>query len=161
MEQAHAQAPQACGNPKNAFSLLRAYSTGGTDHFYTTNVAEHQNAVAKLRYSEEGVTGYIFSDPKSHMVPLYRLYNSTITDHFYTTSTVERDWPKKSDGYAFDEGTTGYVYPDVACGGLPLFCLYSSGATDHFYTMSVAEHDNPSNNLGYAQEVIVSYILPY
>jgi hypothetical protein len=159
MEQVHAQAPPTCDNPNPAIRLLRAYSAGAKDHFYTADVAEHDNFVNKLGYSDEGVTGYIFSYPDSHSVPLYRLYSSTATDHFYTTSAVERDNARRFEGYDY-EGITGYGYPDAAYGGFPLYRLYSSGATDHSYTMSAAERDNAINNLGYAQEGIVGYIFP-
>ena len=35
--------------------LLRAFSPGSVDHFYTTSAAERDNAVAKLGYVNEGV----------------------------------------------------------------------------------------------------------
>jgi CspA family cold shock protein len=36
-------------------TLLRAFSPGSGDHFYTTSAAERDNAVAKLGYVNEGV----------------------------------------------------------------------------------------------------------
>ena len=119
-----------------------------------------QNAITKLGYSDEGTTGYVFSDQEPHSVPLYRLYNSKIFDHFYTTNEAEKDNAAAKLGYNY-EGIAGYVYPDTACGALPLYRLYSSGATDHFYTMSAAERDNASNKLGYTQEGIAGYIFPF
>ena len=53
-------APQACGDRKNVVPLLRAYSADGSDHFYTTDAAEMENAVTKLGYNSEGTTGFIF-----------------------------------------------------------------------------------------------------
>jgi CspA family cold shock protein len=40
--------------------LLRAFSPGSGDHFYTTSVAERDNAVAKVGYVDEGVACQVF-----------------------------------------------------------------------------------------------------
>ena len=40
--------------------LLRAFSPGSVDHFYTTDVAEQDNAVAKVGYVNEGVACHVF-----------------------------------------------------------------------------------------------------
>ena len=40
--------------------LLRAFSPGSVDHFYTTDVAERDNAVAKVGYVNEGVACHVF-----------------------------------------------------------------------------------------------------
>ena len=40
--------------------LLRAFSPGSVDHFYTTSAAERDNAVAKLGYVAEGVACHVF-----------------------------------------------------------------------------------------------------
>jgi len=151
---------QTCGDPRHAIPLLRAYSAGESDHFYTTNAAELQNAVTNLGYSNEGTTGYVFSDQEPHSIPLYRLYNAKDVDHFYTTNAAERDNAVANLGYN-NEGIAGYVYPDTVCGALPLYRLYSSAGTDHFYTMSPAERDNASNNFGYTQEGIAGYTFPF
>jgi Repeat of unknown function (DUF5648) len=39
--------------------LLRAFSPASGDHFYTTSVAERDNAVAKLGYVDEGVACHV------------------------------------------------------------------------------------------------------
>jgi hypothetical protein len=41
--------------------LYRAYSPTLDDHFYTIDKMEHDNAVEKLGYSEEGVTGWVLT----------------------------------------------------------------------------------------------------
>jgi hypothetical protein len=155
---------QACGDPRHAVPLLRAYKRGLVDHFYTTSAAELQDFVTHLGYNDEGTTGYIFADQQLHTVPLYRLYNAAIVDHFYTTNATKRDNAVKNLGYK-NEGVTGYVYPDTACGLLPLYTLYSAAGADHFYTMSAAERDNASNrlsnSLGYSQEDVAGYIFPF
>jgi Repeat of unknown function (DUF5648) len=53
--------------------LLRAYSKASDDHFYTTNVAEHANAVQHLGYQDEGITAYVLTAPAHGATPLYRL----------------------------------------------------------------------------------------
>jgi Repeat of unknown function (DUF5648) len=40
--------------------LLRAFSPVSGDHFYTTSVAERDNAVANLGYNDEGVACHVF-----------------------------------------------------------------------------------------------------
>ena len=86
------------------------YSPSGTDHFYTTNAAERDNAAANLGYSEEGTAAYVFSTAVCGSVPLYRMYNPSIIDHFYTTSAPERDNAINNLGY-HDEGIAAYVNP--------------------------------------------------
>jgi len=39
--------------------LLRAFSPGSGDHFYTTSVAERDRAVANLGYVNEGVACHV------------------------------------------------------------------------------------------------------
>jgi hypothetical protein len=39
--------------------LLRAFSPGTGDHFYTTSASERDNAVAKLGYRDEGVACHV------------------------------------------------------------------------------------------------------
>ena len=39
--------------------LYRMYSAGATDHFYTTNAEEKDNAVANLGYTYEGIAAYV------------------------------------------------------------------------------------------------------
>jgi Repeat of unknown function (DUF5648) len=149
----------ACGDPRAAVPLLRAYNGAVVDHFYTTNAAEMGNAVNHLGYSAEGTTGYVFSSRQPATVPLYRLYSGGGSDHFYTTSAQERDNAIANLGYAF-EGVVGYIYPDTTCGALPLYRSYNGGGVDHFYTMSLSESDNAVAS-GWAKEGITGYMLPF
>ena len=43
--------------------LYRSYNAANDDHFYTTSLAEHQNAVAMFGYADQGVTGYVWGGP--------------------------------------------------------------------------------------------------
>ena len=71
--------------------LLRAFSPGSGDHFYTTDVAERDNAVANVGYVNEGVACQVFPAAGAGTTPLLRAFNPTSGDHFYTTSVAERD----------------------------------------------------------------------
>ena len=46
--------------------LLRAFSPATGDHFYTTSVAERDNAVANVGYVNEGVACHVFSAAGGH-----------------------------------------------------------------------------------------------
>lgn len=118
-----------------------------------------QNAIANLGYTDEGITGYIFSNQQLATVPLYRLYSGTGTDHFYTTSASERDNAVANLAYTF-EGVAGYIYPDTTCGLLPLYRSYSEQGIDHFYTMNLPEANTAVGN-GWAKEGITGYMFPY
>ncbi|KAF8800381.1 hypothetical protein BYT27DRAFT_7263024 [Phlegmacium glaucopus] len=121
-----------CSDPQGAIPLLRAYSAAATDHFYTTDAAEMQNALAG-GYSSEAAPGRIFPSQGPLTVPLYRAYQPTIKDHFYTISAPEMDNAVAQSGYN-REGITGYVYPQQECSANPLYRLYNPTIYDHFYT---------------------------
>ena len=89
--------------------LLRAFSPGSGDHFYTTDVAERDNAVAKVGYVNEGVTCRVFPAAGTGTTPLLRAFNPTSGDHFYTTSAAERD-NAVANGYR-NEGIACHVFP--------------------------------------------------
>jgi hypothetical protein len=146
------------GDPRVTIPLLRAFSSGVTDHFYTTNFGELQNADANLGYVAERTPGYIFVNQQPSTVPLYRLYSASGTDHFYTIDANEKDNAIKG-GYSY-EGIPGYVYTDNTCGGVPLYRSYNGAAVDHFYTASLTEKDNAVTG-GWKFEFIACYILPF
>ncbi|RDB19011.1 hypothetical protein Hypma_014368 [Hypsizygus marmoreus] len=150
---------KACGDPRTAVPLYRAWNGQSADHFYTTNADEVQNAVTRLGYTAEGITGYVFSKKQPATVPLYRLWQGSVSDHFYTTSAPERDNAISRLGYV-SEGVVGWVYPNTKCGLLALYRSYNGPGTDHFYTMSAAEKDNAVNG-GWTYEGVAGYIFPY
>lgn len=100
---------QSPGANANGIPLYRTYSTSGTDHFYTTNAAERDSAIANLGYSDEGITAYVYPSALCGTVPLFRTYSPGDIDHFYTTNAAERDNAVKNLGYV-DEGIAAYVY---------------------------------------------------
>ena len=69
------------GPPCNIFTqqydgtvpFYRLFNLGIVDHFYTTNAAERDNAVANLQYNYEGIAGYVYPSAEYYgVVPLLR-----------------------------------------------------------------------------------------
>jgi hypothetical protein len=50
---------EACGSTP----LYRVFSSAANNHFYTTSVAERDNAVANLGYVDQGLAGYVWTAP--------------------------------------------------------------------------------------------------
>jgi hypothetical protein len=50
---------QICGS----IPLYRSYNGTNDDHFYTTSLREHQNALAMFGYADQGITGYVWTGP--------------------------------------------------------------------------------------------------
>jgi Repeat of unknown function (DUF5648) len=147
---------RTCGDRADAVPLFRVYDANAGDHFYTTSVAQRNNAITNLAYSDEGIAGYVFPTQELHTVPLYRLWSRRATDHFYTISTAQRDSAVANKGYV-DEGIAAYVYPDTECGGDPFYRSYNPELLDHFYTVREAEWDR-SSTIGWNKEGIAAYI---
>ncbi|KAH9910621.1 uncharacterized protein BXZ73DRAFT_93654 [Epithele typhae] len=139
--------------------LFRLYSPSATDHFYTTNAQERNNAVASIGYTNEGTAAQVFPAGVSGAVPLYRLFRLAGSDHFYTTNAQERDNAVAALGYT-NEGVAAYIYPSAQCGSVPLYRMFSPSAVDHFYTTNVAEKNNAVASLGYSYEGVAGYVNP-
>ncbi|KAJ3893787.1 hypothetical protein GG344DRAFT_30516, partial [Lentinula edodes] len=153
--QVSATTSSSCANIANAVPLLRAYSSGGTDHFYTTNSTEMNNSVAVNAYSFEGDATFLWPTQETSTVPLYRLWNLNSSDHFYTIDKNEVN-EALAMGFTFDTEAqnVGYVYPYSICGASPIYRLFSSFGSDHFYTMNQAESMSAP---GYVLEGIAGY----
>jgi len=78
--------------------LYRLFAAGD-DHFYTTNAAERDYAVA-VGYSDEGIAAYVLP-AGSGRTPIHRYWNPFVVDHFYTATPIP-------------EGAYGYGYEGVA-----------------------------------------------
>ncbi|KAG0041552.1 hypothetical protein BGZ83_001660 [Gryganskiella cystojenkinii] len=140
--------------------IYRLYSSGGTDHFYTTSAAERDNASNNLGYTQEGIAGYVYPSeaaPCQSTVPIYRMYNGAIVDHFYTADPEEAQNAIKHLGYN-DEGKAWYMFPNHVNGTVPLYRMYNSNIRDHFYTANVPEKDNAVNRLGYTEEGVLGWL---
>ena len=90
--------------------LHRGYSSGATDHFYTTSASERDTAVSRFKYTNEGTAAFVYTSALCGSVPLYRVQNPTVQDHFYTTDAAEETRAISQLGYV-DEGIAAYVLP--------------------------------------------------
>lgn len=126
------------------------------DHFYTTNTAEREKAIADLDYTDESIACYLFKEVSvagvsANTVAFYRLYNQETGDHFYTTSLAERTYAL-TIGYQDDEychiyesepsgcmSIAGYIFPTKVAGTVEFYRLYNPENGDHFYTISEPE----------------------
>jgi hypothetical protein len=89
--------------------LLRSYNGIATDHFYTIDQAEHNQAPSR-GWAHERNEGLVFSaKSQPGLAPLYRMYKG-IGDHFYTADEAERNNAIATLGYK-DEKIEGYVFP--------------------------------------------------
>ena len=127
------------------------------DHFYTTSLAERNNAVANLGYLAEGTACLVLAAPPPGPVPFYRFWSGGATDHFYTASFTEGANANNNLGYSA-EGIAGYLSATQDAGTVPLFRMYSGAGTDHFYTTNAAERDNAVQHLGFSDEGIAGYV---
>jgi hypothetical protein len=89
--------------------MYRAYNPNTNCHFFTTNPAEFDNAVAHgFRDETTGQPGFaLLSTQMTDAQPLFRLYDPQTGCHKYTTSTLDRD-DLSSIGWRY-ERTEGYV----------------------------------------------------
>jgi CSLREA domain-containing protein len=132
----------------------RAYNPTTDAHFFTTNQAEFQNAIANgFRDETTDDNGFqLLDNPAAGATKIYRLYNILTGQHYYTTNPSERDFlvallpPPASgpDTRTFgwrDEGINSYIYSSPVAGTLPIFRLYNSNSGTHLYTESTAIRD--------------------
>ncbi|KIK57265.1 hypothetical protein GYMLUDRAFT_122415, partial [Collybiopsis luxurians FD-317 M1] len=145
-----------CASPSDATPLLRAYSGSASDHFYTTNSTEMNNALTGS-YAFEGDAAFVWTSQEGSTVPLYRLFSQSLSDHFYTVDPTEAN-NSQSLGYTYDTptGIAGYVYPYSVCGASPIYRMWNNAVKDHFYTMSITESENAT---GWVIEGIAGYAL--
>jgi hypothetical protein len=92
--------------------LYRLMRTDPQDHFYTTDTAAREQAVADQGYVDMGIECFVFPQlTEGVSTPLYELttvvdhYNTT---HFYTTSKTEMDNAVANLGYVY-QGNACYV----------------------------------------------------
>src|ERR1700736_195585 len=94
-------------------------------HFFTTDVAEANKAMSKLKYHYEGIACYVYAVQYSTSVEFYRMYNPDKNDHFYTTDSVDRYNAAAHHGYR-KEGVACYVSPDSSLEqSAPFYRLYN------------------------------------
>ena len=128
------------------------------DHFYTTSLAERDNAIAQFGYQSEGETCFVSPIQDPGTSPLHRLFNPATGDHFYTMSDAERDNAVAQFGYQ-TEGDACFASPTQTAGTTPLHRLLQPTTGDHFYTTSDAERDNAIAQFGYQSEGDTCFVL--
>ncbi|TFK20563.1 hypothetical protein FA15DRAFT_625229 [Coprinopsis marcescibilis] len=91
--------------------LIYRCSKGCINHFYTTNLLQREELVAKYPgdWEDRGIVAFVFKDGTSGGVPLHQLLNAAGGDHMYTVSESERE-AGVAKGFKY-EGVIGYVYP--------------------------------------------------
>jgi hypothetical protein len=134
-------------NAPGARRLLRYWSPGATDHFYTANPAELGQGAGG--YIFERSEGYVFPTQQAGTVPLYRYYSGSAGDHFYTANFAELGGG--GGGYIY-EGIAGYLYSSQVAGSRPLYRFWNGSSRDHFYTLVFGFYG------GYVYEGVTGYV---
>ncbi|EPS94903.1 hypothetical protein FOMPIDRAFT_1054665 [Fomitopsis schrenkii] len=149
-------------NTDSATPFLRAHSLVHTDHFYTTDYKEMEDAVESGDYEYQGIAGLVLRNPTQSTVPLYAVYHpgskSSYFEHYYTTSQQEADTCISKEGYV-DQGTAANVYATQICGSIPLYYVWIPNK-DSLYTTNETEREYAIKTLGYKDEGIACYVLP-
>ncbi len=140
----------------------RLYSSACSDHFYTTNPTEKNNAI-NSGYTLERIEFYLSFRPFESGTPLFRLHKTSDTTHYYTTSKTQRNLYIQQHGFQY-EGISGFAYDSVrfkrASGGVELHHAYHFSRTDNFYTISKAEKDRAVSQLGFSDQGVTTYVSP-
>ena len=121
------------------------------DHFFTTNLAERDNAIQNLGYVSEGLACFVSGNQTAGTLPLHRLFRPATGEHFYTTSDAERNNAIQNLGFQ-TEGEACFVNAGAGAGTAPFHRLLQPTTSQHFYTTSDAERNNAIANLGYQSE---------
>lgn len=107
--------------------LFRLFNSDADDHFYTTDAAERDHAVAHAGYREEGIACYVFTPTipppiPPDLTPFLRLFNGDVRNHFYTTDPNEA---AHADGF-HSEGSVGLVLTSPRPGeaDVPLYRVF-------------------------------------
>jgi hypothetical protein len=101
-------------NPPGTHIFHRLYN--GSNHFYTVDDVEAENAVGNDGYVIEKMPCFVFPVKSPGAIPLFRAYNHNTNDHFYTTDQSEFNNSIAHGGYS-PEGADG-----VCCYVLPVTC---------------------------------------
>ncbi|KAI9066537.1 hypothetical protein FKP32DRAFT_1673864 [Trametes sanguinea] len=159
-----ARSAEACGFP--IVPLYRVTSDLMTDHIFTTDPQEVEDALASGQWTGSEIIGAVY-DPSTgpnvpDVIPLYGMNNVVLTDHFLTTSMNEVQ-ESMNLGYVY-QGIIAYVYPDAQCEcapTIPLYRRYNPTILEHDYGTAAPEPTSPSTGEdpeGYVREGITGYI---
>ena len=143
-----------------AVPLYQVYTSGYTDHFYTTSPSQRDTAIS-YGYVDQGIACYVEPTQLAGTLPFWRFFAASVSNHFYTTSASEYSFVV-SHGFSY-EGVEGYLYSGQAAGTVPLHRLswwnWTTGDLDHYYTTS----DTAKNALlgqGWTYDGVGGYVWP-
>ena len=118
--------------------MYRAYNFSADYHFFTTSLAEKNNAVAN-GYRDES-TPIPFNVPNTGVAgaaAIFRMYNPNSGRHYYTASAGERD-SLRGVGWIYEKDE-GFIYTALQTGTTEVFRLYNNNSGVHLYTASAGE----------------------
>ncbi len=118
----------------DAIPMYRAFNPNAYVHFFTTSLAEFQNALAAGWQDEStGKGGFDVLRPGlPGSVPLHRLYDPNNGQHYLTANNGERD-ALVAAGWV-SEPDQGAVYPTNLGNASIIFGLYNTINGEHLYT---------------------------
>jgi len=139
--------------------LYRFYKPADKDHFYTTSVAQGEQALLD-EYKYERVECYVSDRKFSGGTPLMRLYNPTTTCHVYTTSESEKDTLIIS-GYRY-EGIQGWVFSSMDTGAVPLHRLKQNDTNHYFLCARDTEYNQVliNRSWNFTDDGLTGYVYP-
>ncbi len=134
--------------------VYRLYHPSTTDHLYTTNPTERDNAAKYSGYSYEGINFYACSS-NSGGLPVYRIDHPGDNVHHFTTNYTEYR-NLISAGWT-DEGIGFYACPSNRYDSVPVYRIAEKPCTGcHLFTISSSERDTAVKN-GWTYEGIGWY----
>jgi hypothetical protein len=122
--------------------MFRAFNPGSDDHFFTTSLAEFENAIQN-GFTDETTnsTGFgVLPIQFSGSVPLYRLYNPSAGLHYYTIDSAERD-SLIGNGYLFEK-VEGFIFATQTDSTVEIWRIYNVVEGGHLFTESPAVRDS-------------------
>jgi hypothetical protein len=121
--------------------MFRAYNPDSGDHFFTTSLAEFENAILN-GFNDETTnsTGFgVLPIQFSGSLPLYRMYNPNAGLHYYTIDFVERD-SLIGNGYLFEK-VEGFLFTSRTDATVEIRRIYNVVEGGHLFTESPAIRD--------------------
>ena len=134
--------PSTTTVPAGEMLMYRAFDPNNNTHFFTTSLAEFDNALANgWRDETTGQPSFaVYSTQVAGAVPLFRLYDPNAGLHYYTTDANERD-SLVNQGWSFEK-IEGYLDPAASAdGSTEVYRLYNTITGEHLYTAVAGQKD--------------------
>ena len=100
---------------EGAVDVFRFFNTNAGGHFFTTDPAERDAAMAIDGFIFEQVGFRAFAEQVVDSVPVYRFFNTNAGGHFFSTSIDEVDAAEDIPGFQL-EGVGFYAFPEDLIG---------------------------------------------